>query len=117
VIRRDTLYVVETGSLTRHSLTGKIAVVTGEGGGIGYEATHSLPWLRSQVIIAEINPKTGQQAAQWLNQGFDPDVALFVRTTIDDEGSVKNLARRAAKTYGQVDIVLDNIIVAPLGAL
>ncbi len=109
--------LVETGSLTRRSLAGRTAVVTGAGGGIGYEAARSLLWLGCQVVIAEINPKTGRQAAQRLNQEFGPDVALSVRTDVGDEGSVKNLARRAEKTYGHVDIVLNNATVAPLGAV
>ena len=109
--------IIETGSLTRHSLAGKITVVTGAGGGIGYEAARSLLWLGSKVVIAEINPKTGQRAAQRLNQEFGPDVALFIRTDVGDEGSVKNLARRTVKTYGQVDIVLNNATIATLGAV
>jgi len=109
--------IIETGNLTRHSLAGRIAVVTGAGGGIGYEAARSLLWLGSKVVIAEINPKTGQQAAQRLNQEFGAGVALFVRTDVGDEGSVKNLARQAEKTCGQVDIVLNNATVAPLGAV
>lgn len=109
--------IIETGVLTRQSLAGKIAVVTGAGGGIGYEAARSLLWLGSKVVIAEIDPKTGQQAAQRLNQEFGPGVALFVRTDVGDERSVKNLARQAVKTYGQVDIVLNNATIAPLGAV
>jgi NAD(P)-dependent dehydrogenase (short-subunit alcohol dehydrogenase family) len=109
--------IIETGSLTGHSLAGKIAVVTGAGGGIGYEAARSLLWLGSKVVIAEVNPKTGQQAARRLNQEFGPDVALFIRTDVGEEGSVKNLARRAEKTYGQVDIVLNDATIAPLGAV
>lgn len=86
--------IIETGVLTRQSLAGKIAVVTGAGGGIGYEAARSLLWLGSKGVIAEINSKTGRQAAQRLNQEFGPGVALFVRTDVGDERSVKNLARR-----------------------
>jgi NAD(P)-dependent dehydrogenase (short-subunit alcohol dehydrogenase family) len=109
--------MIETGNLTRRSLTGRVAVVTGAGGGIGYEAARSLLWLGSKVVIAEINPKTGRRAAQRLNQEFGPDVALFVRTDVGDEGSIKNLVRRAVKAYGQVDIVLNNATIAPLGAM
>jgi NAD(P)-dependent dehydrogenase (short-subunit alcohol dehydrogenase family) len=109
--------IIETGSLTRRSLAGRIAVVTGAGGGIGYEAARSLLWLGSKVVIAEINRKTGQRATQRLNQEFSADVALFVRTDVGDEGSVKDLVRRAEKTYGQVDIVLNNATIAPLGAV
>jgi len=109
--------ILETGSLTRYSLAGRVAIVTGAGGGIGYEAARSLLWLGSKVIIAEINPRTGQQAAQRLNQEFGPGVALFIRTDVGDERSVKNLARRAEKTYGHVDIVINNATIAPLGAV
>ncbi len=109
--------IIETGVLTRQSLAGKVAVVTGAGGGIGYEAARSLLWLGSKVVIAEINPKTGRQAAQRLNQEFGPDVALFVRTDVGDEGSVRGLARQAVKTYGQVNIVINNATIAPLGAV
>ena len=109
--------IIETGCLTRRSLADKIAVVTGAGGGIGYEAARSLLWLGSKVVIAETNPKTGRQAAQRLNQEFGDDVALFIRTDVGDEGSVKKLVRRAEKTYGQVDIVLNNATIVPLGAV
>jgi NAD(P)-dependent dehydrogenase (short-subunit alcohol dehydrogenase family) len=109
--------IIETGSLTRNSLAGRIAVVTGAGGGIGYEAARSLLWLGSKVVIAEINPETGQQAAQRLNQEFGAGVALFVRTDVGDEGSVEKLARQAERTCGQVDIVLNNATIAPLGAV
>lgn len=109
--------IIETGNLTRHSLAGKIAVVTGAGGGIGYEAARSLLWLGSKVVIAEINPKTGRQAAQRLSQEFGPGMAVFVQTDVGDEGSVKNLARQAERNYGQVDIVLNNATIAPLGAV
>lgn len=109
--------IIETGNLSRHSLAGKIAVITGAGGGIGYEAARSLLWLGCRVVIAEINPQTGRQAAQRLSQEFGPGLAVFVRTDVGDEGSVKNLARQAERNYGQVDIVLNNATIPPLGAV
>jgi hypothetical protein len=36
---------------------------------------------------------------------------------VGDESSVRNLARRAEKAYGRVDIVVNNATVAPLGAV
>ena len=109
--------LIETGTLKRNSLKDKIAIVTGAGGGIGYEACRSLIWLGSKVIIAEINPKTGQQSAQKLNQEFGSDMALFIRTDIGDENSVKNLARQLDKTFGKVDIVINNATIAEIGAV
>ncbi|HSR32766.1 MAG TPA: hypothetical protein VLY63_19565 [Anaerolineae bacterium] len=51
--------IIETGSLSRDSLWGKTAVITGAGGGVGYEAARSLLWLGCKVVIAEINRKAG----------------------------------------------------------
>jgi NAD(P)-dependent dehydrogenase (short-subunit alcohol dehydrogenase family) len=109
--------LIETGNLTRDRLAGRVAVVSGAGGGIGYEAARSLLWLGCKVVIAEVNPKTGRQAAERLEQEFRPGAALFVRTDVGDERSVKNLARQAVRAYGAVDIVLNNATVAPLGAV
>jgi NAD(P)-dependent dehydrogenase (short-subunit alcohol dehydrogenase family) len=69
--------LVGTGSLSSDSLSGRVAVVTGAGGGIGYEAARSLLWLGGKVIIAEINPRTGEQAARRLSQEFGSD-AMWV---------------------------------------
>jgi len=109
--------LIETGILKRNSLKDKIAVVTGAGGGIGYEACRSLIWLGSKVIIAEINPKTGQETARKLNQEFGSDMALFIRTDIGEENSIKNLARQLDKTFGKVDIVINNATIAQMGAV
>ncbi|MCR4403488.1 MAG: SDR family oxidoreductase [Firmicutes bacterium] len=109
--------VIETGSLRRDSLAGRVAVVTGAGGGIGYEAARSLVWLGCKVVVAEIDPKTGRQAAERLDREFGPGVALFVRTDVGDEASVRNLARRAESAFGPVDVVVNNATVAPLGAV
>jgi hypothetical protein len=68
--------LVATGSLSNDSLSGRVAVVTGAGGGIGYEAGRSLLWLGGKVIIAEINPRTGEQAARRLSQEFGSAAAV-----------------------------------------
>ncbi|MGE5588957.1 MAG: SDR family NAD(P)-dependent oxidoreductase [Clostridia bacterium] len=109
--------IIETGSLRRDSLAGRVAVVTGAGGGIGYEAARSLVWLGCKVVVAEIDQKSGRRAAESLNREFGPGVALFVRTDVGDEGSVRNLAGRVERAFGPVDVVVNNATVAPLGAV
>ena len=109
--------LIQTGNLSNHSLLGKVAIVTGGGGGIGYEAARALLWLGSKVVIAEANPKAGKQAAQRLSQEFGSQAVLFVRTNVGDASSVGNLARQVKKNYGQADIVLNNATIAPLGAV
>jgi NAD(P)-dependent dehydrogenase (short-subunit alcohol dehydrogenase family) len=109
--------LISTGKLTRASLAGKIAVVTGAGGGIGYEACRSLIWLGAKTVIAEINKKNGQDAIRQLNEEFGPDSAFFVQTDVGDEKSIQKLAREATHHYGKVDIVLNNATIAALGAV
>ncbi|MGE5530289.1 MAG: SDR family oxidoreductase [Patescibacteria group bacterium] len=109
--------IIAQGNLTKDALAGRIAVITGAGGGIGFEAARALIWLGCRAVIAEIEARNGRRAAQALCAEFGPGAALFVRTDVGDESSVKNLARRAEKAYGRVDIVINNATVAPLGAV
>jgi NAD(P)-dependent dehydrogenase (short-subunit alcohol dehydrogenase family) len=109
--------IISQGNLTRQSLAGQVVVITGAGGGIGFEAARALTWLGGRVVIAEINPKTGKAAAETINHEFGPGVCTFVHTDVGDERSVANLARQAFKTFGKVDVVFNNATIAPLGAV
>ena len=53
-------------------MRGETVIVTGAGGGIGYEAARALLWLGANVVIAEINETYGVLAAQTLGAEFDP---------------------------------------------
>ena len=109
--------IIDSGNLTRQSLSGKTAIITGAGGGIGYEAARATAWMGCRVVIAEINRKTGSHAAQKLNQEFGEGIALFIHTDVGDEGQVKNLQSKVEKYFGKVDIVLNNATIASLGAV
>jgi NAD(P)-dependent dehydrogenase (short-subunit alcohol dehydrogenase family) len=109
--------IIESGDLNPATLHGRVAVVTGAGGGIGYEAARSLAWLGCRVVIAEIDPGKGRRAARRIQQEFGPDTALFVRTDVGDGASVRKLARRVGRAHNPVDIVLNNATVAPLGTV
>src|SRR5512146_1296197 len=100
--------LITTGSLTKGMLAGKVALVTGAGGGIGYEACRSLIWLGARTIIAEINKVKGHESARLLNEEFGRDSAYFIHTDVGDEKSIQKLAREALRLYGKVDIVINN---------
>lgn len=109
-----TLFVSQLG-LRQDSLQGETVIVTGAGGGIGYEAARALLWLGANVIIAEINPYNGQQAEAKLEEEFGRDRVLFVYTDVGDEESVKNLHRLSTLGFGKVDAVINNATIAVLG--
>lgn len=123
---KDSL-LISTGTLTREALAGQVAIVTGGGGGIGFEAARALCWLGAHVVLAEIDKRAGQEAAIRLAQEFGmhaagtsaagADVVTFVPTDVGSERSVGRLARRVLRERGRVDIVLNNATIAPLGAV
>ncbi len=109
--------LISKGNLTQDSLKGEVAVITGAGRGIGFEAARALVWLGANVVIAEINEQNGKAAEENINKEFGKGKALFMKTDIGSEKDIDNLAELALKKFGKVDIVLNNATVFPMGAV
>jgi NAD(P)-dependent dehydrogenase (short-subunit alcohol dehydrogenase family) len=109
--------LISQGTLTRDMLTGEVAIVTGAGRGIGYEAARALSWLGAKVAIAEINDKDGKTAAENIQNEFGTDTAIFVKTDIGNDKDVEHLFKEVCRKWGKVDIVLNNATVFPMGAV
>lgn len=108
--------LISTGTLNPNTLSGQVAIVTGGGGGIGFETARALAWLGAQVIIAEIS-NSGKDAVRRINREMGNESARFIKTDIGDERSINRLAKKVMKQFGKVDIVLNNATIAPLGAV
>lgn len=98
-------------------LDGKTVLITGAGGGIGFEAARALVWLGANVVIAEIHAQKAYLAADCINQEFNTDKALGYPVDISDETQVEALYHDLKKRYGVVDVVFNNATVALLGAV
>jgi len=61
--------VISQLGLRPDALRGETVIVTGAGGGIGYEAARALLWLGANVVIAEINYQNGLKATESLPCG------------------------------------------------
>lgn len=68
--------LISEGNLARDSLKGEVAVVTGAGRGIGFEAARALVWLGANVVVAEVNENSGKFAAETLEKEFGPSRAF-----------------------------------------
>lgn len=101
--------------LKSDALRGETVIVTGAGGGIGYEAARALLWLGANVVIAEINEENGKQTAEKLGAEFEPGRVFFAGTDVGDEDSVQNLYTETMQRYGKVDAVINNATIAVLG--
>jgi len=109
--------LISTGNLTRQSLAGQIAIVTGAGRGIGYETARALAWMGAQVIIAEIDKTTGAAASKQITAEMGAGSAMFINTDISAEKSVNQMARQVMQKYGRADIVINNACVTPVGPI
>jgi NAD(P)-dependent dehydrogenase (short-subunit alcohol dehydrogenase family) len=107
--------LIATGALRRSSLAGRVAIVTGAGGGIGFETARALLWLGASVTIAEVDPKIGSSAAHRLEVEFGNPPLLFVPTDVRDENSVSRMVDATTARFGPVDILINNATVAPAG--
>ncbi len=109
--------LILTGNLAKGVLSGQIAIVTGAGQGIGFQAARSLAWLGATVIIAEINKKKGKDAAERINSELGKELTCFIKTDISSQSKINKLAKKILRRFNKVDIIINNAAVAPLGAV
>lgn len=109
--------LIAAGNLKKDSLAGLVAIVTGAGGGIGYEAARALLWLGCQVVIAEIDASSGQDAELRLASEWPDSKVVFIPTDVGNEGSVRRLYRQCQEQFGWVSIIINNATIAPLGSV
>jgi NAD(P)-dependent dehydrogenase (short-subunit alcohol dehydrogenase family) len=87
-------------------LSSKVAVVTGAGQGLGRQFALSLAEAGAGVVIAELNPQTGQKVAAEI-RGLGVK-ALAVVTDITDPASVQQMVDAALREFNHIDILVNN---------
>ncbi len=107
--------LLEKSSLNSNSLKGNVAIVTGAGRGIGFEAARALIWLGANVAVAEINEKDGKVAVEKFEKEFGEGKAIFVRADVGNEKDVERLSKEVLRKWGKADYILNNATVFPMG--
>ena len=86
-------------------LSGKVAIVTGGGQGIGLATAEAFVAAGASVVLAEMDAQAGPWAAGRLG---GPDKALFVQTDVAEEPAVWALVERAVERFGRIDCLVNN---------
>lgn len=91
-------------------LAGKVAFITGGGGGIGRATAERFAEEGAKVVIAEINEALGEAAAAAArsrggNTGGD---ALFVRCDVRERANVEAAFAETIARFGKLDILHNN---------
>src|SRR5262249_23554021 len=94
------------------NLTGKVAIVTGAGQGIGEGIARRFAKAGAKVLIATRTAKNGQAVADSIVK--DGGVASLLQTDGCQPEHVKHAVAPTVSTYGRLDIGVHNAAVYPV---
>ena len=92
--------------LERFSLKGQVGIVTGGGNGLGLGYVEAMLQAGASVVIAEIEPKSGEAAAaNFRSAGYECEA---VETDVTSPDSVAKLVEKTLQRHGKLDFIVNN---------
>ena len=91
-------------------LKGKTALITGSARGIGLTFAKAYVAEGANVVIADIDEKRASAAADEICKEFG-DHAIAVAMDVTDQASVDAAVAKAARLFGQIDILINNAAI------
>ncbi len=93
---------------------GKLAVVTGATGGLGYQTAMRLAQAGAEVVLTGRNEAKGFEAISKIRDQFPDAKIRFEVLDLANLGSVADFARRFAATHLSLDLLINNAGVMAL---
>ena len=94
------------------SLAGRVALITGGGGGIGTAIAARYLGEGACVMLADISPDGLKSAADGLVSKYGPDMVRTVEMDVTDERAVARAFAELAVEFGGMDILVSNAGIA-----
>ncbi|MDR6225683.1 SDR family NAD(P)-dependent oxidoreductase [Desmospora profundinema] len=88
------------------SLSNKVAIITGGGSGIGRATAHRFAREGAKVVVADVNPESGERTAAVIKEQGGEAACMVVDTS--SAQSVESLVRQTVGRYGKLDIMFNN---------
>ena len=88
-------------------LSGKVALITGAGAGIGKRAALLFAAEGAQVAVAEFNVDSGRATADAIEKAGGQ--AIFVRTDVGEEESVRAAVAATVAAFGKLTTLYNNV--------
>jgi NAD(P)-dependent dehydrogenase (short-subunit alcohol dehydrogenase family) len=95
-------------------MTGKVAIVTGGGAGIGRATALAFADRGVSVVIADVDRRGDDVAAEIKAQGVE---SLFVRTDVSSHDEVERMVAATVATFGRLDYAFNNAGIEGVPAL
>ncbi len=90
-------------------IEGKVAIVTGSGGGIGEAYAKGLAAQGARVVVAEIQKDAGERVAREIRDAGG--VAAFVPVDVGSEESTLAMAETVVAEFGGIDFLVNNAAI------
>jgi len=94
-------------------LTGKTALVTGAGSGLGRGISMGLAAAGAHVVLADIDLPAAEETAELIRQRVGTARAIAVPTDVTCQQSTADAFRQTIMTYGGIDVVVAAAGIAP----
>ena len=92
-------------------ISGKVAIVTGAGQGIGHDTALALAAEGVKVCVNDIDGKLGKETAEEICRAGGE--AIYVHGDVGVEADIRELFATVARELGTVDILVNNAAVSP----
>ncbi|MGZ8901248.1 MAG: SDR family NAD(P)-dependent oxidoreductase [Limisphaerales bacterium] len=97
------------------SLSGRIALVTGAGSGIGAAIAHVFATAGAHVIVTDVQEKTGNDTVSHIiNSGGR---AEFLPIDVSSDSSAQKTADQVHAAHGKLDILVNNAGIGHVGTM
>ena len=88
------------------TLKGRVAIVTGSGGGLGRAHVHYLARKGARVVVNDLSQEAVDQVATEINDAGG--TAMPIAGSVTDERAVAEMVTRVLDEWGRVDILVNN---------
>lgn len=109
--------IIEKNPALKNTLKDKLVLLTGAGGGIGFEAAKAFIFMGARVIIAEIDKQKLSWAKESVINEFGQVSAEFYEIDLSDEKQIYRMASYLKEKYGCPDILFNNATITAMGAV
>ncbi|HEY5663385.1 MAG TPA: SDR family NAD(P)-dependent oxidoreductase [Ilumatobacter sp.] len=94
------------------SIAGKRAIVTGAASGMGRATAHLFADEGARVVVADLGGDRVRRVVDEIRAVYGDESALGVVCDVSDAGQLRSLVDETVRTFGGIDIVVNNAGVA-----